>query len=716
MESMERRTFFDAVVFAYAQIFFSNRRWLGLIVLCASFISPVIGIFGLIGALVSTLLAFGLKYNIDRIRSGFYGFNGILFGAASAYYFQITPLTAAVILVFIVIAFFAAAALEHYLATAFNLPGLSLPFILTLCVFIVFSSNFEWMVHASAPREVELAFQVPEAMRFYFESLGYIIFQPHFISGMIIAGAILAFSRVLFVNSIVAYTLNSLLVHVLYPDPTPAFMIQSSFNAMLAAFALGGSLIIVSRKTTLLVALSTIVTLVFTIFFTGIFAVHSLPVLVLPFNVVTLAAIYSLKFRQEHSDLVLLYFLPGSPEENYYYHHNRKLRFDRHRLVFPELPFFGEWTVSQGYDGSVTHRGDWRHALDFVITDNDGKEYTGHGTSPADYYCFNTPVAAPMDGEVVRIVDGLPDAPINSLDLEHNWGNTIVLSHGYELYSSLSHLKAGSMQVKKGDTVRKGQVIARCGSSGRSPAPHLHFQFQLSERVGEKTFAFPISQYLQHDQHDFLLRTFEMPAQGARVRNIEIHNGLRKAFEFRPGEPYHFVCTSGTAVFEETWTVTIDAYNILSIASSGGTTAYLQVREKLMMFTGLVGNHDTALYHFYLCAISAPLGFIEQLQWTDSYPVSAAVPFPVRFLSEFFLVFVNQLSADAEFRMNKLSDGDTQFVISSRQHMRGRGLLRMYNDTKEGSLMIRHDGEITALSVRSKTTTFSAVRKHLELL
>ena len=133
-----------------------------------------------------------------------------------------------------------------------------------------------------------------------------------------------------------------------------------------------------------------------------------------------------------------------------------------------------------------------------------------------------------------------------------------------------------------------------------------------------------------------------------------------------------------------------------------------------MMFTGIVGNHDNALYHFYLCALSAPLGFIEQLQWTDSYPVSAAISLPVRFFPEFFLVFVNQLSADAEFCMNKVSNGETQFVISSRQRLRGRGLLRFFNETKEGSLVIRQDGEIEALTVRSNSDTFSAVRKHME--
>jgi hypothetical protein len=116
--------------------------------------------------------------------------------------------------------------------------------------------------------------------------------------------------------------------------------------------------------------------IVFTGFFTQLLADYLLPVLVLPFNVVVLFTIYSLKFRQEHSDLALIYFQPGSPEENFYYHQNRKTRFEKFKYIFPELPVFGEWKISQGFDGDYTHKDDWKYAWDFVITDDSGKEYS----------------------------------------------------------------------------------------------------------------------------------------------------------------------------------------------------------------------------------------------------------------------------------------------------------------------------------------------------
>ncbi|HEY3569693.1 MAG TPA: M23 family metallopeptidase [Thermoanaerobaculia bacterium] len=38
------------------------------------------------------------------------------------------------------------------------------------------------------------------------------------------------------------------------------------------------------------------------------------------------------------------------------------------------------------------------------------------------------------------------------------------------------HLKQGSVRVKAGDTVKRGQVIAQLGQTGNTTEPHLHFQ------------------------------------------------------------------------------------------------------------------------------------------------------------------------------------------------------------------------------------------------
>lgn len=59
-------------------------------------------------------------------------------------------------------------------------------------------------------------------------------------------------------------------------------------------------------------------------------------------------------------------------------------------------------------------------------------------------------------------------------------GNTIVLDLGNGLFAHYMHLEAGSLRVKVGDHVRRGQVLARIGCSGDARGPHLHFQISTN--------------------------------------------------------------------------------------------------------------------------------------------------------------------------------------------------------------------------------------------
>ena len=55
-------------------------------------------------------------------------------------------------------------------------------------------------------------------------------------------------------------------------------------------------------------------------------------------------------------------------------------------------------------------------------------------------------------------------------------GNQVVLDLGAGQYAFYAHLQPGSIRVRQGERVRKGQVLALLGNSGNSTAPHLHFQ------------------------------------------------------------------------------------------------------------------------------------------------------------------------------------------------------------------------------------------------
>ena len=87
------------------------------------------------------------------------------------------------------------------------------------------------------------------------------------------------------------------------------------------------------------------------------------------------------------------------------------------------------------------------------------------------------------------------------------------------MYSKVSHLKKDSITVKKGDAVRFGKVIGKCGNSGRSPYPHLHFQLQSLPYISSQTLEHPISNFLVHKNGEDTLVNYKVPAQNDIISN-----------------------------------------------------------------------------------------------------------------------------------------------------------------------------------------------------
>jgi hypothetical protein len=129
-----------------------------------------------------------------------------------------------------------------------------------------------------------------------------------------------------------------------------------------------------------------------------------------------------------------------------------------------------------------------RYAIDWKQV-WEGASFAGDARDVRAYHCYGKDVLAVADGRVVTARDGLPDnipghgvsfrsaVPIT---LETVAGNSLVLDLGGGHFAHYMHLRPGSVRVKAGDRVRRGQVLAGIGGSGDAREPHLHFEVTTS--------------------------------------------------------------------------------------------------------------------------------------------------------------------------------------------------------------------------------------------
>jgi murein DD-endopeptidase MepM/ murein hydrolase activator NlpD len=146
-----------------------------------------------------------------------------------------------------------------------------------------------------------------------------------------------------------------------------------------------------------------------------------------------------------------------------------------------QLPFQGAWLVQWGGrtmdENQHAASPDQRFADDFVLVKN-GVTHAGAGTANSDYFAFGQPVLAVGAGTVVVAFDSVEDNVPGTMNTAAELGNYVVIDHGNGEYSFLAHLQRGSVRVKAGDRVERGVVIAKCGNSGTSMEPHLHYHMQ----------------------------------------------------------------------------------------------------------------------------------------------------------------------------------------------------------------------------------------------
>jgi hypothetical protein len=152
----------------------------------------------------------------------------------------------------------------------------------------------------------------------------------------------------------------------------------------------------------------------------------------------------------------------------------------------------GTWVADEGCCTNPTHHrrsllginGDLlgvnRFAIDWVRLDRQHRAWVGDPFRLDSYPSYRQRVIAAAPGTVVNL-NGLPDnQPQGSLDppppTDEFAGNHVTVRVRRGLYLLYAHLAPGSLRVREGQRVRRGQTLGRLGNSGNSSTPHLHFQ------------------------------------------------------------------------------------------------------------------------------------------------------------------------------------------------------------------------------------------------
>jgi peptidase M23-like protein len=120
-----------------------------------------------------------------------------------------------------------------------------------------------------------------------------------------------------------------------------------------------------------------------------------------------------------------------------------------------------------------------RFAIDWEQIGAGDAIYQGDPKKVESYSCYGKEVYAVADGKVMQALDGLPNQVPGKLPeglpVEQADGNHVIQEIAPGHYALYAHFMPGSLKVKAGDWVKKGQLLALVGNSGNSSAPHLHF-------------------------------------------------------------------------------------------------------------------------------------------------------------------------------------------------------------------------------------------------
>lgn len=688
-----------SVLDTYAIIFFTSSPWVGIFILLATFVEPFTGLTGLIGAVTAVIASRLFGFDTHQSKSGVFAFNSMLLCLGLGYFYPTGDFSVAIWLTLTISAalltMLVYVTFNHLTLTYLGLPSMSLAFSVVAAGYCFFAIRIGESLFFQETRSLLLDWspQLGDFFNLYFESLGSIFFQPSILAGMLVAVALLIATRIGFLLSFLGYGI-AYVFFLRFTDIGLSDVLYPGLNLILIAISIGGIFLVPSITSYFFALIACFMGIVITFAFRSFFYTFYIPPFAFPFNITVMVFILAMRLRMRNKNPYVIDFGIQIPELALKHFQTRIRRFYQTGIPQFFLPFTGEWTITQGNHGEITHKQQWGYAWDFEIFDRRGNRFKTIETKLDHYYAWGRPVLASATGTVVKVVDGIPDNHIHQINTRENWGNLVVLSHGIGIYSMYCHLQKGSVRVKTGEVVHKGERLGSVGNSGRSAVPHLHFNVQIGAEPGSVTLrSFFVNYKMRKDSDSLRLKAYGIPEKEDKVSPLLPDLSLQDILHLKVGDTTSFMVECGGKKFTEKWNVTVDLWGTLTIASDRDAWLDFSIYEGIYNVLNFRGSRKTALFAFAALVSRLPFYEKEELEWDDSPPYSV-------FVNEFtqnLLIILSSFFPVMDFKIHSRARVDrNQIEITSRTISR---LIKGKLDEYQGTAIIERFGGVSGLEL-----------------
>ncbi len=472
-------------------IFFIPNPWVGVLLWLALFQNPRYGAFAILGLAVGTGVEKALRAG-DAIKlGGGLKANALLTAVMVAWLTGASDISLGAQLLIAAgsaaVAAILAAAIMHALKET-SLPSLVWGYCLVAAMLFSICPNCA-VLASNATLTLSLPVDAMGWLVAFIRSLGSLIYAPSHEAGLIVGLAILLWSRVLFFTGLVGWLSGVCLALAFERFGIAYDWLPMSYNYFIAGMALGSVYFLPGRASLMNAVVGGCGASFFGLVLQYVLPYSSIAYLPIAAAISIWVVIGAVTLAGDRCVLQFNNTPYLRPEEAWWRMAYWSQRFGDKEVLF-STPVGGELLISQGFNGSLSHAGDWRHALDFQ------RPITVDGSLDPALNIWGAPIYAPASGMIERVKNTIPDNQLGVSNFAENWGNHVVIRLDQGGWALLAHLQQGSISVATGARIEAGDYLGKVGNSGRSPIPHLHLQAQYTPALGAPTVPFRLVNYL----------------------------------------------------------------------------------------------------------------------------------------------------------------------------------------------------------------------------